>query len=108
MAQRHAEEPVKSAVDSLREWLDTQSGSTVQALEKMEQHNRNASQHYTVLNGAAEGLKADGVFLIDTKAEITKYVKQLDDASNEVQRLELLVKEMDEWSKELSIKVKRL
>lgn len=108
MSQHQSETSIKSAVDSLQDLLDSQTDTTIQGLVALEEENKVVFQHYASLNEAAEGLKADGVFLQDTRSEITKYVEQLNDVANEVERLEVLVKEMDEWSKELSIKIKRL
>lgn len=108
MSDAYTEVAVKSAVASLQELLHHQSDTLTETVVKLEKENKAAVEHYTRLNDAAQGLKADGVFLKDTKSEISKYVEQVSEVTKEVTRLEDLIKEMDEWSKELSIKVKRL
>jgi ubiquinone biosynthesis protein UbiJ len=106
--ERRAEYSVRSAVSSLQDLLTSQSETTVRNLQRLESKNLTAIDRYKEMNTAAEGLAADGDFLRTNNEEIARYIGQVDDVSNGIERLERLVQEMNEWSKELAVKVKRL
>lgn len=106
--ERRTETIAKSAIESLTEVLTGNSDKTASDIRHLESLNRASAAKYASMNSAAEGLNADADFLQDTNREIKKYVDQVDLVSNEVARLEALVAEMDEWSAELAVKVKRL
>ena len=97
-----------SAVESLENTLRGQSGRTVTEIEHLEDYNKAAARRYSAMNEAAGGLTADAEFLQQNSAEIAKYIHHVEDLSAEVSKLEALVKQMDEWSRELAVKVKRL
>lgn len=106
--ERRTEASVKTAVESLEGLLNAQSDKTLSDLDRLEQSNRMAIERISTMNQAAGGLATDSEFLKENNLEILKYVKQVDVISDDILRLERFVKEMDEWSRELAIKVKRL
>lgn len=106
--ERRTEKAVKSAIESLTEVLNGSCDKTLSEIRQLESLNRASAVKYASMNSAAEGLEADADFLKETNREIKKYVEQVDLVSTEVSRLEALVAEMDEWSAELAVKVKRL
>lgn len=99
---------MKTAVESLEGLLNAQSDKTLSDLDRLEQSNRMAIERISTMNQAAGGLATDSEFLKENNLDILKYVKQVDVISDDILRLERFVKEMDEWSRELAIKVKRL
>lgn len=107
-SERRTESSVKTAVESLESLLNSQSDKTLSELDRLEQNNRSATQRVMTMNQAAEGLATDGEFLKENNLEITKYVEQVNLVSDDIVRLEQFVKEMEEWSRELTVKVKRL
>lgn len=106
--ERRTEASVKTAVESLEGLLNAQSDKTLSDLDRLEQSNRMAIERISTMNQAAGGLATDSEFLKENNLDILKYVKQVDVISDDILRLERFVKEMDEWSRELAIKVKRL
>lgn len=103
-----SEAALDTAMASLGTVLRTQSDKTRDALSRLEVCNRAATDRYVALNSAAEGLSADGTFLRANNEEIARYVRQVDDVSLEIERLEKLVGQMDAWSKELAVKARRM
>ena len=106
--QARADTAVRHAVSAIQDDMGGQTDVTIAELQKLESHNRAAIARYSDMNQAAEGLVADQGFLKDNQDEIRRYIGQVDDVLNEVSRLELRVREMDDWTTELEIMVKRL
>lgn len=105
---RATEAAIRDAVKELEATVEFHTDKTLVEVRQLEEVNRAHVQRYAKLNQAAAGLDTDGIFIQDTGSEIAKYVEQVDEVAIEVTRLQALVAEMDEWSKELSIKVQRL
>ncbi|BFZ58224.1 hypothetical protein PYCC9005_005286 [Savitreella phatthalungensis] len=95
----------------LRQVVSTQaeqSTSRCAALDRLTDENESSVEAYERMNAAAGGLNVDGAFLREKQAEIAKYVAQADDLLEKVASLGKLVDQMDEWSKELVVKMRRL
>lgn len=73
-----------------------------------ERRNRRLIEGYQDLNSAAQGLVNDSLYLSSVNADIKGYLATLDEVDDTVTKLSELVKEMDEWSKELVVKCSRL
>lgn len=99
---------LQSAFTALRQVVDADSDVTVGSLEMCERINLNATNRYMNLADAAGGLDNDREHLVRTNEEIDKYCDQIDDLAARVEVLEAIAKEVDEWSQELEVKVRRI
>ncbi|TGZ79799.1 hypothetical protein EX30DRAFT_372815 [Ascodesmis nigricans] len=86
--------------------LDTEA--TIGDLELLVRVNQNAAQRYRAMADAAEGLQTDSDYLSGKYAEVSKYIKQVDELDDRVGELEKVVRELEEWTGELEVKVRRL
>ena len=68
-----------------------------------EEKNREVLAGYVDLNHASRILESD-----DTRNDIARHIKSIDEVEESVKKLQVLISEMDEWSKELSVKIQRL
>lgn len=88
--------------------VDQRLKQSTDILEEVIESNKTTAERYATMNEAATGLENDAQFIATTNASIQEYCNQVDEIHAQTKRLEQLVSEMDEWSRELSVKMKRL
>ncbi|ANB16017.1 hypothetical protein AWJ20_3668 [Sugiyamaella lignohabitans] len=93
--------------DSLRHVIEADTNCVIANLELMERVNINSSNKYRGLVEDAKVLDANRETISSIDAEIQGYVESVNQTVKQVDELEAIVKELDEWSRELSVKCRR-
>ncbi|CCX32098.1 biogenesis of lysosome-related organelles complex-1, subunit 2 [Pyronema domesticum] len=107
-AQRDPTNAVNDTLASLENLIRLDTESTVGDLDLLVRVNKHAAERYKAMTDAAEGLETDSEHLKAKYAEVQKYVKQVDELDERVTDLEAIVRELEEWTGELEIKVRRI
>ncbi|CAN6674348.1 hypothetical protein TRVA0_052S00210 [Trichomonascus vanleenenianus] len=98
---------VPETFSALRQVVNADSEYTTGGLEVMERVNINATNKYMNLVDAAAGLDTDKEYLRAAYNTIDRYCKQADTIEKHIDHLEMLAKEVDEWSRELEVKTRK-
>ncbi|KAA8910330.1 hypothetical protein TRICI_004128 [Trichomonascus ciferrii] len=88
--------------------VEADTECTVAGLEMSERVNLNTANKYMNYNDAATGLDIDAEYLKKTHNSIRRYCKQVDDIVLHIDQLEKITQQVDEWSKELDVKSRRI
>jgi len=107
-AQRSPTNAVNDTLATLESLIRLDTEATVGDLDLLVRVNKHAAERYKAMADAAEGLETDSDHLRAKYAEVTKYVKQVDELDERVSDLEAIVKELEEWTGELEIKLRRI
>ncbi|KAF8539915.1 biogenesis of lysosome-related organelles complex-1, subunit 2 [Trichophaea hybrida] len=107
-AQRSPTSAVNDTLATLESLIRLDTEATVGDLDLLVRVNKHAAERYKAMADAAEGLETDSEHLRVKYAEVTKYVKQVDELDERVSDLEAIVKELEEWTGELEIKLRRI
>lgn len=99
---------VQQALQALQRSVEADTEVMIGEMEVMERANINSSGKYARLVDNAQDLVTMSSAIKSTANDIKERLVQLDEIISEVDRLELLAVEIDEWSRELEIKLRRL
>lgn len=98
----------ENAFKAFERLVEADTDSTVAGLEMSERVNLNTANKYMNYNDAAMGLEIDREYLKKTFQDIKKYSNQVDDIVSHIDKLENITQQVDEWSKELDVKSRRI
>lgn len=101
-------ESVPNALQKLQRTVEADTEVMIGELELMERANINASTKYSALADKAEDLVSTSSSIKKTNEDIKERLAQLDEIVENVDVLEHLAAEMEEWSRELEVKLRRL
>lgn len=99
---------MEKTVKAVEHLVDAQTDYTVAWLDSLEDVNRQQTKKYKLLADSSKGLENDRVYLEGLNNETARYAEQLKQVDGHLDTLEKLVGEVDEWSKELEVKVRRM
>lgn len=99
---------MEKTVKAAENLIDAQTDYTVTWLDSLETVNRQQTGKYKQLAESTKGLENDREYLEGLNNENARYVDQLKQVRGHLDTLEKLVGEVDEWSKELEVKVRRM
>ncbi|KAH0614678.1 uncharacterized protein H6S33_000314 [Morchella sextelata] len=108
MAAQKTSNSVNDVLASLENVIRADTEATIGDLDLLNRINLHAKERYQAMANAAEGLQTDSEYLTQKYADIEKYKNQVDVLDERVGDLEAVVKELEEWTGELEIKVRRL
>ncbi|RPB05555.1 hypothetical protein L873DRAFT_806290 [Choiromyces venosus 120613-1] len=108
MAAQKTANNVNDVLATLENVIRADTEATVGDLDLLNRINLHATERYKAIADAAVGLETDSEYLGQKYAEIEKYKQQVDNLEERVGDLEAIAKELEEWTGELEIKVRRL
>ncbi|ODV90086.1 hypothetical protein CANCADRAFT_100280 [Tortispora caseinolytica NRRL Y-17796] len=96
------------AASNLASNVDADCEKVLAELSETHSTNRKALEHLASLSDAAEVLNDDAAVLSEMNNDIAKYKAQVLEIEEMASKLEILVKEIEEWTAELIVKHRRL
>ncbi|ODQ81699.1 hypothetical protein BABINDRAFT_6363 [Babjeviella inositovora NRRL Y-12698] len=98
---------IRDSVNSLKRVVETDTEISLIDIKLMENLNRKQSLKYIELKERYVALDKDSEAIEHLNAEIAEYAIKLDALEAYTDTLEVLANELNEWSQELEVKLKR-
>ncbi|KAH3662452.1 hypothetical protein OGAPHI_005704 [Ogataea philodendri] len=95
---------IRTSYECLRRILEIDTQSTLAQLNLMESLNNSAILKYKEIETYLDGLETDTAHISALDRELHRSKPQLDTLEARVQKLAVLVDQIDEWSAELEVK----
>ncbi|KAF8420141.1 biogenesis of lysosome-related organelles complex-1 subunit 2-domain-containing protein [Tirmania nivea] len=100
---------IPALLRTLQTTLQSDTLTTLSDLDLLQRVNTHAAAQYKAMADAAQGgLGGDLGYLQQKYGDIARYAAQVDGITAKVDELERVVRELDEWTGELEVKVRRL